>query len=103
MPLQTKVYPTRFFKEAKEYDILVILFTISILLDTGCTTSIINDKIVKNLSWSKGPKVSWKTLNGYFNTTNTVKVQFTLFELYGKIEKFPLKFIQLPKIWIMTS
>ena len=32
--------------------------TIKILLDTGCTTSIINDKIVKNLSWSKGPKVS---------------------------------------------
>ena len=60
--------------------------TVKILLDTGCTTSIINDKIVKNLSWSKGPKVSWKTSNGYFNTTNTVKVQFTLFELWENRE-----------------
>ena len=32
--------------------------------------------------------MSWKISNGYFNTTNTVKVQFTLFELRENREIF---------------
>ena len=57
-----------------------------VLLDTGCTTSIVNQDLVKKLTWNKGPKIRWKTTAGYFQTGNKVTIDFTLPELWEKRE-----------------
>ena len=57
-----------------------------VLLDTGCTTSLVNQDLVQKLPWDKGPKVKWNTTAGSFQTGNKVTIKFTLPELWEKRE-----------------
>ena len=51
-------------------------------MDTGCTSTLVNEKFAKSNQGKTGNATRWKTSSGYFETTAKSKVQFTLPELH---------------------
>ena len=56
--------------------------TLKALLDTGCTSTLVNEKFAKTSQVKTRNATRWKTSSGYFETTAKSKVQFTLPELH---------------------
>ena len=58
--------------------------TIKILLDTGGSDTIVNEKYVSKLTKIKGSQQKWQTAAGELKTTEQVQVRMTLPELHEK-------------------
>ena len=56
--------------------------TLKALLDTGCTSTLVNEKFAKSNQVKTRNATRWKTSSGYFETTAKSKVQFTLPEFH---------------------
>ena len=55
---------------------------IKILLDSGASSTIINEKFVKNLQLEKSEETSWSTMARNFNTNTKCKILFKLPKLH---------------------
>ena len=49
-----------------------------VLFDTGCSSTLINYKLVNKLKKTKAPPTNWTTKAGNFKTDQKVKVKFML-------------------------
>jgi hypothetical protein len=49
-----------------------------VLFDTGCSSTLINYKLVNKLNKTKAPPTNWTTKAGNFKTDQKVKVKFML-------------------------
>ena len=58
--------------------------TLKVLLDTGASSTIINEKHVRKLRQKNDSNTQWGTAAGTFTTTKTCKTQFSLPELHDK-------------------
>ena len=55
---------------------------IRILLDSGASSTIVNEKFVKNLRLKKSDETDWSTMAGNFRTNTKCKILFKLPELH---------------------